>query len=57
MEYLYVHEGESVAVIHVRFRKIYSFTMYDRLIEPTEGVIELRGEQINTPLADEGGQK
>ena len=48
-----VHEGESVAVIGSSGSgKSTVFRCINRLIEPTEGVIELRGEQINTPLAD-----
>ena len=48
-----VHEGESVAVIGSSGSgKSTVPRCINRLIEPTEGVIELRGEQINTPLAD-----
>ena len=48
-----VHEGESVAVIvSSGSGKSTVLRCINRLIEPTEGVIELRGEQINTPLAD-----
>ena len=48
-----VHEGESVAVIGSSGSgKSTVLRCINRLIEPTEGVIELRGEQINTPLAD-----
>lgn len=48
-----VHEGESVAVIGSSGSgKSTVLRCINRLIEPTEGVIQLRGEQINTPLAD-----
>jgi len=48
-----VHEGESVAVIGSSGSgKSTVLRCINRLIEPTEGVIELRGEQINTPLAN-----
>ena len=48
-----VHEGESVAVIGSSGSgKSTVLRCINRLIEPTEGVIELRGEQINTPVAD-----
>ena len=48
-----VHEGESVAVIGSSGSgKSTVLRCINRLIEPTEGIIELRGEQINTPLAD-----
>ena len=48
-----VHEGESVAVIGSSGSgKSTVLRCINSLIEPTEGVIELRGEQINTPLAD-----
>ena len=48
-----VHEGESVAVIGSSGSgKSTVLRCINRLIEPTEGVIELRGEQITTPLAD-----
>ena len=48
-----VHEGESVAVIGSSGSgKSTVLRCINRLIEPTEGVIELRGEQINTALAD-----
>ena len=45
-----VHEGESVAVIGSSGSgKSTVLRCINRLIEPTEGAIELRGEQINTP--------
>jgi len=48
-----VHEGESVAVIGSSGSgKSTVLRCINRLIEPTEGVIELRGEQINTPSAN-----
>ena len=48
-----VHEGESVAVFGSSGSgKSTVLRCINRLIEPTEGVIQLRGEQINTPLAD-----
>jgi len=48
-----VHEGESVAVIRSSGSgKSTVLRCINRLIEPTEGVIQLRGEQINTPVAD-----
>ena len=48
-----VHEGESVAVIGSSGSgKSTVLRCINRLIEPTEGVIQLRGEQINTPVAD-----
>ena len=48
-----VHEGESVAVIGSSGSgKSTVLRCINRLIEPTEGIIELRGEQINTPVAD-----
>ena len=48
-----VHEGESVAVIGSSGSgKSTVLRCINRLIEPTVGIIELRGEQINTPVAD-----
>ncbi len=48
-----VHEGESVAIIGSSGSgKSTVLRCINRLIEPTAGVIELRGEQINTPYAD-----
>ena len=48
-----VHEGESVAVIGSSGSgKSTVLRCINRLIEPTEGAIELRGEQINTPGAN-----
>ena len=48
-----VHEGESVAVIGSSGSgKSTLLRCINRLIEPTEGAIELRGEQINTPSAN-----
>ena len=48
-----VHEGESVAIIGSSGSgKSTVLRCINRLIEPTEGIIELRGEQINTPSAD-----
>jgi len=48
-----VHEGESVAIIGSSGSgKSTVLRCINRLIEPTDGVIELRGEQINTPSAD-----
>ena len=48
-----VHEGESVAVIGSSGSgKSTVLRCINRLIEPTEGGIELRGEQINTPSAN-----
>ena len=48
-----VHEGESVAIIGSSGSgKSTVLRCINRLIEPTEGVIELRGQQINTPSAN-----
>ena len=48
-----VHEGESVAIIGSSGSgKSTVLRCINRLIEPTAGVIELRGEQINTPHAN-----
>ena len=48
-----VHEGESVAIIGSSGSgKSTVLRCINRLIEPTEGAIELRGEQINTPSAN-----
>jgi len=48
-----VHEGESVAIIGSSGSgKSTVLRCINRLIEPTEGIIQLRGEQINTPSAD-----
>ena len=48
-----VHEGESVAIIGSSGSgKSTVLRCINRLIEPTDGVIELRGEQINTPSAN-----
>ena len=48
-----VHEGESVAIIGSSGSgKSTVLRCINRLIEPTEGAIELRGEQTNTPSAN-----
>ena len=48
-----VHEGESVAIIGSSGSgKSTVLRCINRLIEPTEGAIELRGEQINIPSAN-----
>lgn len=48
-----VHEGESVAIIGSSGSgKSTVLRCINRLIEPTEGAILLRGQQINTPSAD-----
>ncbi|MEK9804952.1 MAG: amino acid ABC transporter ATP-binding protein [Euryarchaeota archaeon] len=48
-----VHEGESVAIIGSSGSgKSTVLRCINRLIEPTEGAIQLRGEQINTPSAN-----
>ena len=48
-----VHEGESVAIIGSSGSgKSTVLRCINRLIEPTEGAILLRNEQINTPSAD-----
>ncbi len=48
-----VHEGESVAIIGSSGSgKSTVLRCINRLIEPTDGVIELRGDQINTPIAN-----
>ena len=48
-----VHEGESVAIIGSSGSgKSTVLRCINRLIEPTEGVIELRGQQINSPSAN-----
>ncbi|MED5231789.1 MAG: amino acid ABC transporter ATP-binding protein [Candidatus Thermoplasmatota archaeon] len=48
-----VHQGESVAIIGSSGSgKSTVLRCINRLIEPTDGIIELRGEQINTPVAD-----
>ena len=48
-----VHEGESVAIIGSSGSgKSTVLRCINRLIEPTEGAILLRAEQINTPRAD-----
>ena len=48
-----VHEGESVAIIGSSGSgKSTVLRCINRLIEPTDGVIELRSEQINTPSAN-----
>ena len=48
-----VHEGESVAIIGSSGSgKSTVLRCINRLIEPTEGAILLRDEQINTPSAD-----
>jgi len=48
-----VNEGESVAIIGSSGSgKSTVLRCINRLIEPTEGVIALRGEPINTPRAD-----
>ena len=50
---LEVHEGESVAIIGSSGSgKSTVLRCINRLIEPTEGAILLRDEQINTPSAD-----
>ena len=47
-----VHEGESVAIIGSSGSgKSTVLRCINRLIEPTNGVIELRGDRINTPSA------
>tara|TARA_B100000945_G_scaffold270441_1_gene231728 strand:+ start:197 stop:943 length:747 start_codon:yes stop_codon:yes gene_type:complete len=48
-----VTEGESVAIIGSSGSgKSTVLRCINRLIEPTEGVIRLKGEQINTPASD-----
>ncbi|MED5158652.1 MAG: amino acid ABC transporter ATP-binding protein, partial [Candidatus Thermoplasmatota archaeon] len=48
-----VNEGESVAIIGSSGSgKSTVLRCINRLIEPTEGVVRLRGEHINTPGAD-----
>jgi len=48
-----VKEGESVAIIGSSGSgKSTVLRCINRLIEPTKGVVELRGEMINTPAAD-----
>ncbi len=48
-----VNEGESVAIIGSSGSgKSTVLRCINRLIEPTEGIIKLKGEQINTPVAD-----
>ena len=48
-----VHEGETVAIIGSSGSgKSTVLRCINRLIEPTEGVIELRGQQINSPSAN-----
>ena len=48
-----VHEGESVAIIGSSGSgKSTVLRCINRLIEPTNGVIELRGDRINTPSAN-----
>ena len=48
-----VHEGESVAIIGSSGSgKSTVLRCINRLIEPTDGAILLRDEQINTPSAD-----
>ncbi len=48
-----VHEGESVAIIGSSGSgKSTVLRCINRLIEPTDGVIELRGDQVNTPIAN-----
>ncbi len=48
-----VNEGESVAIIGSSGSgKSTVLRCINRLIEPTEGVVQLRGEHINTPGAD-----
>ena len=48
-----VHKGESVAIIGSSGSgKSTVLRCINRLIEPTDGVIELRSEQINTPSAN-----
>ncbi len=48
-----VNEGESVAIIGPSGGgKSTVLRCINRLIEPTEGVVRLRGERINTPGAD-----
>jgi polar amino acid transport system ATP-binding protein len=48
-----VREGESVAIIGSSGSgKSTVLRCINRLIEPTKGVVRLKGEQINTPAAD-----
>ena len=48
-----VSEGESLAIIGSSGSgKSTVLRCINRLIEPTKGVVKLRGEQINTPAAD-----
>ena len=48
-----VSEGESVAIIGSSGSgKSTVLRCINRLIEPTKGVIRLKGEQINTPASD-----
>ena len=48
-----VREGESLAIIGSSGRgKSTVLRCINRLIEPTKGIVRLRGEQINTPAAD-----
>jgi ABC-type polar amino acid transport system ATPase subunit len=48
-----VREGESLAIIGSSGSgKSTVLRCINRLIEPTEGIVELKGERINTPSAD-----
>jgi polar amino acid transport system ATP-binding protein len=48
-----VREGESLAIIGSSGSgKSTVLRCINRLIEPTKGIVRLRGEQINTPAAD-----
>ena len=48
-----VHEGESLAIIGSSGSgKSTVLRCINRLIEPTKGIVRLKGEQINTPAAD-----
>ena len=48
-----VHEGQSLAIIGSSGSgKSTVLRCINRLIEPTKGVVRLKGEQINTPAAD-----
>ena len=48
-----INEGESVAIIGVSGSgKSTVLRCINRLIEPTEGIIKLKGDRINTPVVD-----
>ena len=48
-----VHEGESLAIIGSSGSgKSTVLRCINRLIEPTKGIVRLKGEQINTPAAN-----